>query len=144
MANPLSEILDTLAQVKLATVVAQGIGVTVPSVLTTFETDAVAALSSIEGFEPPSSLTNDLNDVSEAATALSGLASGPTMPDLIVALQRIPTTAADLAAGELAIIGQVQARFAGVVDTVVIGAYRESGQFAKIVDSGTTDTASIS
>jgi hypothetical protein len=141
MASTLSEIVNVLAQVKLATSIATAVGITVPAILTDFEAAATTALAAVA---IPDDLSNTLDDVAAAATALAALAPRNTsISAILTALQKLPSFAADLASGQIAVIGSVSASFSGVADKVIVAAYRSSGPFASIVDSGTTDTASL-
>lgn len=141
MANTLSEVINVLTQVKLATTIAAFVGIDIPEVFTTFENDATAAISAISNFVAPITLTNDITDAETAATAIAPLLQGTSLNNIINAIQGIAASASDLSSGQLAVLGSVTASFSGTSDKVIVAAYRESGTFAQIVDSGTTDTA---
>lgn len=141
MANTIAEIVQALASVKIATTVAEAVGITVPAELATFENDALVALNTVQGFQPPSSLTADLSNVVAAANGLSSIINLPSLSGILNALVKIKSLDQDITSGQIAIIGNVGASFDGVADRVIFAAYRESGTFAKMVDSGTTDTS---
>jgi len=90
------------------------------------------------GLTVPESLLSNINEVAQAATGIAMLASGPTLTGIVTVMKQIPATGANLAAGQFAVIGIVE--LPPDPERVVVGAYRESGAFAKLVDTGGVDS----
>jgi hypothetical protein len=143
MANALSEIVAVLTQVKVATLIAEAVGIAVPPALTSFETTATAVLSGVENLAVPHSLSADLSDAATVAAAITPLLQNTSLSKIVTAIQAINATNQNLASGQLAIIGLVGASFDGVADKVIVAAYRESGAFAKLVDQGVVDSSQV-
>jgi hypothetical protein len=143
MSNIVTEIVNGLAQVKVATMIAEAVGVAVPHALTNFEATASTALATLQPIEAPTSLSADLNDAVTVATAFTPLLKNMNLGNVVAAVQSIPATKANLESGQIAIIGVVGASFHGVSDEIVVAMYRKSGNFAKLVDQGVTDAANV-
>ena len=143
MANTITEIVDVLTQAKLATIIAEAVGINVPPALSKAETAASAVLATAQNLEVPDSLSADLADATTVAAAITPLLQSTSLSKIVTAVQSINATNANLTNGQIAIIGVVNASFDGVQDKVVIAAYRESGAFAQIVDQGVTDANAV-
>lgn len=132
------EIVSVIAMAQSVMADLKGKNELIPGVLTDVVTIGNRVLnnpaySRLANVTPPDSVTKDIADLATIAGILPSIfgTTNATINDIVRAINGTTAGAKNLADGDFAEWGSFDASFNGVNDTVVVGAFRKSGAFAK-------------